>query len=69
MLALMMFACAGPADSPADSDTQVVVDTDYTPIPVAPRSGVRLINHVWDRYGPDNTSGRDSRPGRPRRSR
>lgn len=57
MIALMLFACAGAVDSPGDSDTQVAVDTDYTPIPVAPRSGVRLMNHVWDRYGPDLTRG------------
>lgn len=59
MIALALLACAAGVDSPADSDTQVAIDTDYTPIPMAPRSGVRLMNHVWDRYGSDLTRGLD----------
>lgn len=59
MWLIALIACTVPPVDDTEADTEPPVDTEWTPPSVDERSYVRVMNHVWDRYGPDTGRGLD----------
>jgi hypothetical protein len=53
-------SCAVPVESDVDTDVPVVAEPEVSP-GVDKTTFVRLMNHVWDRYGADLGNGVDAR--------
>ncbi len=54
-----LVACTVPAVDETAAETDIPVDLEWAPPAVRDRSYVRVMNHIWDRYGPDSGRGLD----------